>query len=536
MSIRTASRRWSALGAATLALAGALLIARTEWFNLRESFETDARIAHRLLSQRVVQNDAVLATLALLQPAPGADHPEQGLSRVYPRILRVVQRKAGTPWTDNDAPPQHPPLPEPVAGDGQAATPPQTPSLSVPSAARAAAEALSRQTGRAVLSAADATLGRYELVMAAGDRAYAMLLDARQTVPWDEWPIAPDRRPEQVTLTFGDATWVVQPGEPPGRWALHFSKVLASDSQPFELRIERALHPSDLPVWPMLAWVGLCAAVGWAVNAWQRQAAARHRAEEWLRLGQVARLDTLGELAAGMAHELNQPLTAVLASTQAAARLLAEDPPDNALARQAMERAAQQARRAADVVGRLRRLVERPQAATRRVPVDPTQAAREALALLEPECRRRYIQVQLDAPAGVQVLADPVALEQIVHNLLMNAMQALERAPAHDRRVVVRIERPQFAASATGDSPTGTTQDTAASGQVRLSVSDNGPGITAENLPHVFEPFFTTREGGLGLGLSLCETLALGMGGTLSASHAAPQGATFTLTLPLAPT
>jgi len=275
MSIRTASPRWSAGVAATVALAGAVLIARAEWVNLRESFETDARIAHRLLSQRVVQNDAVLATLALLQPAQGAGQPEQGLTRVYPRILRVVRREAGKPWSDS--------------GQPSAAV-----DFAVTDAARADAEGHSRQWGRAALSATDASQGRYELVMAAGPRAYAMLLDARQTVPWDEWPIAPDRRPERVTLALGDATWVVQPGEPPGRWALHFSKVLASDSQPFELQIDRALHLSDLPVWPMLAWVGLCAGAGWAAHAWQRQAAARRRAEEWLRLGQVARLDTLG--------------------------------------------------------------------------------------------------------------------------------------------------------------------------------------------------------------------------------------------------
>ena len=92
---------------------------------------------------------------------------------------------------------------------------------------------------------------------------------------------------------------------------------------------------------------------------------ARQRAEELLRLGQVARLNTLGELAAGMAHELNQPLTALLSSTQAAQRLLADDPPDLDTAQTAMARAVEQARRASTVVGRLRRLVERPDLAAR---------------------------------------------------------------------------------------------------------------------------------------------------------------------------
>src|SRR5262245_18736392 len=92
----------------------------------------------------------------------------------------------------------------------------------------------------------------------------------------------------------------------------------------------------------------------------RRQRIERRSAEDLLRLGQVARLNALGELAAGMAHELNQPLTAVLANTQAARRLLDEDPPELATARTAMKQAAEQARRAAEVVGRLRRVIERP--------------------------------------------------------------------------------------------------------------------------------------------------------------------------------
>jgi C4-dicarboxylate-specific signal transduction histidine kinase len=121
------------------------------------------------------------------------------------------------------------------------------------------------------------------------------------------------------------------------------------------------------------------------------------------------------------------------------------------------------------------------------------------------------------------VQADPVALEQIIHNLLSNALQALERqgrgqAPATDSAAVplLRLEV------------------SASDGMGLLAVGDNGPGIAPEALPHVFEPFFSTREGGLGLGLSLCESLAQGMGGTLRAANQAPHGALFTLSLPLA--
>jgi C4-dicarboxylate-specific signal transduction histidine kinase len=112
-------------------------------------------------------------------------------------------------------------------------------------------------------------------------------------------------------------------------------------------------------------------------------------------------------------------------------------------------------------------------------------------------------------------LAERVALEQIVHNLITNALQALDAVPASERKLSIHI---------------GT-----ASGMGVLRVIDTGPGIAPDTLPHVFEPFFTTREGGLGLGLSLCETLASGMGGKLRVQANMPRGAIFVLHLPLAP-
>jgi C4-dicarboxylate-specific signal transduction histidine kinase len=115
---------------------------------------------------------------------------------------------------------------------------------------------------------------------------------------------------------------------------------------------------------------------------------------------------------------------------------------------------------------------------------------------------------------GATVLAERVALEQIVHNLLTNALQALDAVPEGERQLTMGISVEQ--------------------GTGVLRVADSGPGIAADVLPRVFEPFFTTREGGLGLGLSLCETLATGMGGQLRAQANTPRGALFTLVLPLA--
>ncbi len=256
-----------------------------------------------------------------------------------------------------------------------------------------------------------------------------------------------------------------------------------------------------------------------ALRALLRQRVARRRAEQLLQLGQVARLNTLGELAAGMAHELNQPLTAVLSNSQAARRLLAEDPPEMDAARQAMTQAAEQAKRASAVVGRLRRLVEQPGLAPQAEPLDLNQAVAEALYLLEPELRRRQVQVKVqmkvqaaDLPAAQ---ADPVAVQQILHNLLVNALQAMHEQPPATRHLRVELER----------------RDT----RLLVAVQDSGPGVAPEMRQRLFTPFATGRAQGLGLGLTLSQSLAESMGGSLELAASGPgSGARFELLLPAA--
>jgi C4-dicarboxylate-specific signal transduction histidine kinase len=474
-----------------LSAIGALVIARLALDRHRSLFETDARIVHRLLSQQVVQHDAILATLALLQPgaaSAGDAAPEQRLSAVYPHILAVQRRDMGAVWSDK---------------------------------ALAQAEAMSRTSRRAALAALDLSTGRYWLVLAAEPMAYALTIDMRAMVPWNDWPMKPDSSPVRVVLVHDGQTFVLQQGSAALQnpqasdygWRFDFNKHLAADSQPFDVVATQAFGWSQLPWLVMLLWTLAIAAVLAAVAHLQHQRAARRRAEELLRLGQVARLNTLGELAAGVAHELNQPLTAVLANTQAAQRLLADNPPELATAQTAMAQAAAQARRAAEVVGRLRRVVEHPESGEPSQAVNLGDALRRALYLLEPECQRRGVVPQFSDDATVLVQADPIALDQIIHNLLMNALQALEKVDKAPRALRLSM---------------------AAKGKtVELTIADNGPGIPSDVLPHLFEPFFSTREGGLGLGLTLSETLTNSMGGQLSAGNAAQGGAVFTLTLPL---
>jgi signal transduction histidine kinase len=465
-----------------LAAVGGVILARAELGRLREAFETDARIAHRLLSQRAVQHEAVLETLALLQAAPSGDAPEQRLPSVYPQIIAVQRRDADAVWPD---------------------------------AALRTAEAVSRSQRRPAFVDADFARGRSRIVLSAQPASFALTLDLSAMVPWSEWPMRRDDSPVRVWLEHAGRQYLLQPGSKQGGgWTFEFRKHLAAESQPFDVVARRAVGWGELPWGWIAAWMLAAAGLLAGLRAWQRQRTERERAEELLRLGQVARLNTLGELAAGMAHELNQPLTAVIANAQAARRLLDDDPPDVATARDAMAQAAQQGRRASDVVGRLRQAVERPDSGAQVRPVVLQDAVRNAFHLLEPEFARHHVAASLAGDTPVSVAAEPVALEQIVHNLLMNALQALDQVPPAERKLVVAAE--------------------ASGAEGILRVTDSGRGIDPAVLPRIFEPFFSTREHGLGLGLSLCETLAAGMGGRLQAAAHAPRGAEFRLTLPLA--
>lgn len=480
---------WVGIAWLALSVLGSSWLSLRERAQLRDAFETDARIIHRLLSQNAVQHEAVLATLALLQapPEPGGG-PEQRLPSLYAQILRVERHAADSPW------------PEALG------------------AALNAAEDASRRTRQPALAGLDFSAGRYWLVLAAAPASYAMQVDMRAMVPLAEWPLPAQGAQMGLALEHDGQTWTMEPGAPVGPGLLHarfdFRKHLGAVSQPFEVVAWREYGWSALPWGPMLGWTLLVGLALGAAALVQGQRRRRQRAEELLRLGQIARLNTLGELAGGIAHELNQPLAAISANTQAARRLLDEDPPPLDAIRAAMLQAVGQSKRAAEVLGRLRQAIERPGLAEHGEAVSLHAAVSQVLYLLEPECARRGVKPTLTGPEKCRVVADPVALDQIIHNLLMNALQALDAVPEGARRLQVDVEA--------GDQ------------EAQLRVADSGPGIPPESLPRLFEPFFTTKPGGLGLGLSLCETLATGMGGRLSAANRSGGGAEFRLVLPAA--
>jgi signal transduction histidine kinase len=475
-----------------VSVVGACVMAYLAIERQRDLFETDARIVHRLLSQRVVQHEAILATLLILQSEQSGTSQradtasEQRLSALYPHIKAVQRRDHDAVWPD---------------------------------ARLAQAEAKSRQLQKTVLASVEATHGRYSLVSGALNSAYALTIDMRAMVPWDDWPMQAKTSPVKVHLAHEGQSFELQAGSLapaawlPG-WSFDFRKRLAADSQPFYVVAHQTFGWSQLPWAFMLLWSSVVGVVLYAIATLMRQRNARRRAEELLRLGQVVRLNTMGELAAGVAHELNQPLTAVLANTQAAQRMLNEATPDLTLAQVAMTQAVAQAGRASQVLGRLRRMMEQPGSGAPLKTVNLGEAVQRALYLLEPELQRLDVQIDSQTDLAVLVHADPVGIDQIVHNLLTNALQALEKSDQRPRRLqLVTTLRDKWGV---------------------LSVADNGPGIAPDVLPHLFEPFFSTRQGGLGLGLTLCETLTLAMHGQLQAYRPPEGGALFVLSLPLA--
>ncbi|MEP6972443.1 MAG: histidine kinase dimerization/phospho-acceptor domain-containing protein, partial [Betaproteobacteria bacterium] len=322
------------IGWALLVATGVLAIVRLDIAQRRDTFQAEARIAHRLLSQRAAQHDAILATLALLSPAIGdPGKPEQRLPAVYPQLLAVIRSDSGQAWLD----------------------------LGLQDAERR-----SRSSRRAELGPVDVRSRQYTLVQASDPISFALRIDVQRMVPWQEWPVR-QPGPVRVVLALAGQALVLQSGQSPDSEPFGltegfvFAERLAPDSQPFVLQLRQATGPAYWPWTWLLGWVMVSTLGMTGFVAWQRARRSNRRAQQLLQFGQVARLNAMGELAAGMAHELNQPLSAIVANAQATRRILADDAPALDTVRHAIGQIEAQGRRAADVVTRLRRQVEAPQ-------------------------------------------------------------------------------------------------------------------------------------------------------------------------------
>jgi len=233
-------------------------------------------------------------------------------------------------------------------------------------------------------------------------------------------------------------------------------------------------------------------------------------------LAHVTRLSTLGELTASIAHEVNQPLAAVVASGEACLRWLARDAPDIEETRHAVERIIGSGRRASEVVARLRALARKGTMVRSELTLN--DIVEEVLPLVEREFSRHTIEVELDLDrAPLSLLGDRVQLQQVVINLVMNAVQAMSAVEGRPRRLSIRSRR-----------------ESADEGEaaVLLEISDTGVGITPEVGSKLFMPFYTTKDDGMGMGLSICRSIIEAHGGQVWVAPAAVHGASFTIRIP----
>jgi signal transduction histidine kinase len=239
---------------------------------------------------------------------------------------------------------------------------------------------------------------------------------------------------------------------------------------------------------------------------------ARSRVLEVAHLNRVA---TIGAMSASIAHELNQPLGAILANAETAELLLVRNPVNRDQLKELLDDIRKSDRRAADIIAHLRGLLQKG-GETELRSFDLNDAIRDALHTLEPESRKRGVQVDpYQVRGALPVRADQVHLEQVILNLAINAMDAMQSCPSGSRNLTLQ-------AAPIGES------------EVEVSVSDSGTGIPVHELKAVFDTFFTTKQEGTGLGLSIVRTILENYGGKIRAENRPAGGAVFRFTLPLA--
>jgi C4-dicarboxylate-specific signal transduction histidine kinase len=251
----------------------------------------------------------------------------------------------------------------------------------------------------------------------------------------------------------------------------------------------------------------------------------RKRAEEKLRaseqrlldaqmeLAHITRVTTLGELTASIAHEVNQPLAAVVNAAAACRRWLDGDTPNLDEARYAVDWIVNEAHRASEVIRRVRALANKTD--IEKVPLDANDIVTEAIALVQRELTSHRVSLRIEfAPALPMIPGDRVQLQQVIINLVMNGIEAMQSVTDRPRELVIRSQPDETR-------------------RVLVTVTDSGVGISAENADRLFNAFFTTKSTGMGMGLSICRSIVEAHGGRLWATANVPHGATFQFTLPV---
>ncbi|AVO39697.1 two-component sensor histidine kinase [Pukyongiella litopenaei] len=446
--------------------------------------QTEAAILHRLASQRADQHDAHLTSLSALAVAGEAERQDLFLDvaatirRFYPRIIAVDLVPLGTP-------------------SGYLTTRPGLP----PDLAEMIVAGAKASNGELILRPAIEARGSYLVIKRSPNTddarfGLALTVDTQGLLATDDdfW-----MRPSVTRrLRLPDGAVLLGSGAAPD--AMSFQKALGSVSQPLILEAGISPRLADLlPVGRVLGILVALTVLYLLVVLGLRQLGRARRAErqarlsaDEARLAHASRVNALGEMASGMAHELTQPLTAILSQAQAGRHLARRGDADGS--ETSLARIVEQAKRAAAILDRLRDWTRPQSERGEDVPINEAIWNVEALLRRELETRGVTLTTDLADTRGVSLHLDRIALEQIVFNLLRNAVEAADESA--DRWVRVASET------------TGT--------GIIVEVADSGPGVPESIRERVFEPFVTGKQDGTGLGLALCQRLAERMGGELS--------------------
>ncbi|MGB6395896.1 MAG: ATP-binding protein, partial [Bradyrhizobium sp.] len=348
------------------------------------------------------------------------------------------------------------------------------------------------------------------------------------------WETGPDHRVTRISehvdaigiapsLTIGVTRWEIARDveSEPEKWRLH--REMLDTHQPFRDFVYSTFNENGSPVYVRVSGKPVFGAkgnfLGYRGTGTDITANIRaDHAEEELRkaqmeLAHVTRVTSLGELTASIAHEVNQPLAGVRANAEACLRWLDRGTPDLNAARRSVEWVIDDGNRASEVIRRVRALAKKT--GLEKMPLDVSDVVRETIPLVQRELIGHRVLLRMElAPALPMILGDRVQLQQVIINLVMNGIEAMQSVTDRPRELVVRSGQ---------DEP----------GQALISVADCGVGIAAETVDRLFNPFFTTKSSGMGMGLSICRSIIESHGGRLWATANIPHGATFQFTLPV---
>ncbi|WP_369721942.1 PAS domain S-box protein [Bradyrhizobium sp. LLZ17] len=347
------------------------------------------------------------------------------------------------------------------------------------------------------------------------------------------WETGPDHRITLIsehsdTMTapaglIGLTRWDIAPNADlePEKWRQHRTALDAH--VPFRDLVYRSIDRNGQPIYVrtsgkpffdagggFLGYRGVCTDVTAAIRADQAEDALRNAQAE---LAHVTRVTTLGELTASIAHEINQPLAAVIANADACLAWLQRSPPDLKGAHRSVEWIIEDGKRASDVIRHVRALAKRSD--VEMVSLDANTVVREAVALVQREMASHAVSVRMELSSALpRIFGDRIQLQQVLINLIMNGIEAMEGVHNRPRELAIH-------SAANGD------------GAALVSVSDCGVGICEQAMDRLFTPFFTTKSSGMGMGLSICRSIIEAHGGRLSAMPNQERGATFQFILPL---